>query len=58
MFVCLQWSFNSSNAYFPYNAPFAPAILRGNAPGSERVVTLNVKDSQWQVSALDIVSGT
>jgi hypothetical protein len=56
--VCLQWTFNSSNTFFPYNAPFAPAILRGNAPGAERVVTLDVKDSQWQVSALDIVSGT
>lgn len=52
-----QWSFNSTNAFYPFNAPLPPAIVRGAAPGADRVVTLNVKDNQWEVTALDIVSG-
>jgi hypothetical protein len=54
----LKWMFQAKSGYAPYNSPFAPTILRGNAPGADRVVVLSQTQSdQFAVDALDIVSG-
>ena len=41
-----------------YNTPFAPVILPGPVPGSDRVIVLSqTQGGQYAVDALDIVSG-
>lgn len=41
-----------------YDSPFAPVILPGPAPGSDRVIVLSqTQAGQYAVDALDIVSG-
>ena len=57
-FSQLQWKYDAPDAFYPFDTPLAPAIVRGEAPGAERVVTLNLADNKvWQASALNINSG-
>lgn len=54
----MQWTYDAPDTFYPFDTPYPPAIVRGDVPGRERVVTLNIaENNQWQASALDIVSG-
>jgi len=54
----LKWMYNATDNYYPFNTPFAPAVLLGRVPGDERVATLSLNNNSWTVSGLGIIDGT
>lgn len=53
----VRWVYNRTDAYYPLNSPYAPAVLRGGAPGDERVATVSMESGKWTVSGLGIIDG-
>lgn len=54
----LKWMFDANDGYSPYNSPFVPPILKGIAPGDERVAVLSrTANGNWAVDGLSIVNG-
>ena len=54
----LKWMFDANEGYSPYNSPFVPPILKGAAPGDERVAVMSrTVNGNWAVDGLSIANG-